>query len=158
MLIRQTDPCSPQGGLHFIFSAFGFVFNLSYKTISELIRADKIVKIWTPEVQGKLMFPHNSAIQALAFNPITKTLASGTELDLGLWNENAQQVKKEKVPSRITSLAFATLSSRFHTTCLLIPHDTFSSSLFDSFQLVIQWAVSCQCAFQWACFYPEQGR
>ncbi|KAH7826426.1 putative intraflagellar transport protein 122 [Monocercomonoides exilis] len=69
--------------------------------------ADRSVNIWTPQCQGKVTFPHSSTIQALAFNPITKTLASGTELDFGLWNEDAQQVKKEKVSSKITCIAWS---------------------------------------------------
>lgn len=82
------------------------MFSLKFSLFS----ADKVVKVWNPELSGKLMFNLNSSIQALAFNPITKTLAVGTENSICLWNEGSQSVGKVDVEGRVTSIAFVILN------------------------------------------------
>ncbi|KAK2950407.1 putative Intraflagellar transport protein 122 like protein [Blattamonas nauphoetae] len=69
--------------------------------------ADKTVKVWTPDIKGKVMIPFSSSVQAVGFNPITKLLAAGTETDIGLWMDGLTQTKKEKVHSRVTCLSWS---------------------------------------------------
>ncbi|CAF0800008.1 unnamed protein product [Brachionus calyciflorus] len=68
--------------------------------------ADKMVIIWTSELEGTLRFQHNEAIQALAFNPITSVLITCAITDFGLWSSKEKFVPKTKVNSRITSCAW----------------------------------------------------
>eukprot|EP00794_Sanderia_malayensis_P006236 gene6236-6953_t len=64
--------------------------------------ADKSVIIWTNKLEGILKYTHNDAIQCLAYNPTTQTLASCTSSDFGLWSPEQKSVAKHKVPSKVT--------------------------------------------------------
>ncbi|GBF97536.1 hypothetical protein Rsub_10459 [Raphidocelis subcapitata] len=68
--------------------------------------ADKTVIIWTSKAEGILKYSHGDSIQALAYNPVTQQLASGTAGDLGLWSPEQKSVTKHKVSSKILSLAW----------------------------------------------------
>jgi hypothetical protein len=69
---------------------------------------DKYVKVWAfPECTGKIQFSHGTGVQSVAFNPITKMLASGAEADIGFYSELTPQVRKEKVAFKVVSLRFS---------------------------------------------------
>lgn len=69
--------------------------------------ADKRVIIWTSRGEGILKYNHNDSIQCVAFNPVTNQVASGTEVDLGLWSADQKAVNKFKVPNKVTSVAWS---------------------------------------------------
>ncbi|KIZ06021.1 hypothetical protein MNEG_1945 [Monoraphidium neglectum] len=68
--------------------------------------ADKTVIIWTSKGEGILKYTHGDSIQALAYNPATQQLASGTAGDLGLWSPEQKAVTKHKVQSKILCLSW----------------------------------------------------
>lgn len=49
------------------------------------------------QAEGILKYTHNDSIQALAYNPVTQQLASGTASDIGLWSPEQKSVAKHKV-------------------------------------------------------------
>ncbi|KAJ4458012.1 putative Intraflagellar transport protein [Paratrimastix pyriformis] len=102
----STDPrFTPQIGK----GHHGIVFALSYSADGKRFAsggADKTVIIWTAAGEPFLRYTHNYAIQALAYNPVTQQLASGTDSDLGLWSPDQKQVHKEKVNSRILCMSW----------------------------------------------------
>jgi hypothetical protein len=53
-----------------------------------------------PQAEGILKYTHGDSIQALAYNPATHQLASGTATDLGLWSPEQKSVTKHKVCAR----------------------------------------------------------
>uniref|UniRef100_T1IRE0 Intraflagellar transport protein 122 homolog n=1 Tax=Strigamia maritima TaxID=126957 RepID=T1IRE0_STRMM len=64
--------------------------------------ADKTVIIWTTKLEGILKYSHGDAIQCLAYNPISHSLASCAVSDFGLWSPQQKSVQKTKINSRIT--------------------------------------------------------
>lgn len=70
--------------------------------------ADNVVVIWKNTGQGLLKYNHSAPIQRVKYNPSTLLLASCSEVDFGLWTPDQKQVTKEKVPSRIVSVAWST--------------------------------------------------
>ncbi len=64
--------------------------------------------IWKNTGQGLLKYNHSAPIQRVKYNPTTLLLASCSEVDFGLWTPDQKQVTKEKVPSRIVSVAWST--------------------------------------------------
>jgi intraflagellar transport protein 122 len=68
--------------------------------------ADKTVIIWSSVGQGLLKYTHSSPIQALAYNPVTQHLASGSENDVGLWSPELKSVPKKSVTSCVRCLAW----------------------------------------------------
>eukprot|EP00771_Trimastix_marina_P000077 gnl/Trimastix_PCT/1080.p1 GENE.gnl/Trimastix_PCT/1080~~gnl/Trimastix_PCT/1080.p1 ORF type:complete len:615 (-),score=143.02 gnl/Trimastix_PCT/1080:154-1998(-) len=87
----------------------GHVFALSYSSDGKRFAsggADCTVIIWTAQADGLLQYTHGTSIQALAYNPVTQQLASGTENDIGLWSPEQKQVQKERVNSRILCMAW----------------------------------------------------
>ncbi|XP_052282617.1 intraflagellar transport protein 122 homolog isoform X3 [Dreissena polymorpha] len=64
--------------------------------------ADKSVIIWTNKLEGILKYTHNDAIQCMAYNPVTHSLASCAVTDFGLWSPEQKSVSKHKVSSRVT--------------------------------------------------------
>lgn len=79
--------------------------------------ADNTVIIWTSNAEGILKYTHNDSIQALAYNPVTQQLASGTSSDLGLWSPEQKAVAKLKVSSRITCLSWTSDGSTLALGC-----------------------------------------
>ncbi|RYG66034.1 hypothetical protein EON64_10660, partial [archaeon] len=69
--------------------------------------ADNVVIIWKNTGQGLLKYNHSASIQQVRFNPATLMLASCSEVDFGLWAPTQKQVTKEKVPSRVLSVAWS---------------------------------------------------
>ena len=63
--------------------------------------------IWKNTGQGLLKYNHSAPIQRVKYNPATLLLASCSEVDFGLWTPDQKQVTKEKVPSRIVSVAWS---------------------------------------------------
>jgi intraflagellar transport protein 122 len=53
-----------------------------------------------------LKFTHTTTIQALAYNSVTQQLASGSEVDFGLWSPEVRSVPKRPVTSRILCMAW----------------------------------------------------
>eukprot|EP01031_Cornospumella_fuschlensis_P035670 gene35670-43262_t len=70
--------------------------------------ADNVVIIWKNTGQGLLKYNHSASIQQVRFNPATLLLASCSEVDFGLWSPTQKQVTKEKMPSRVLSVAWST--------------------------------------------------
>ncbi|KAI8463130.1 MAG: intraflagellar transport protein [Monoraphidium minutum] len=56
--------------------------------------------------EGILKYAHGDSVQALAYNPVTQQLASGTATDLGLWSPEQKAVTKHRVTSKILCLAW----------------------------------------------------
>eukprot|EP00803_Ostreobium_quekettii_P003414 evm.model.scf_125.6 EVM.evm.TU.scf_125.6 scf_125:65652-66107(+) len=69
--------------------------------------ADCTIIVWTAKGEGLLKYSHNAAVQALAYNPATQQLASGTEDDFGLWSPEQKSVSKHRVESRVLCLAWS---------------------------------------------------
>jgi intraflagellar transport protein 122 len=68
--------------------------------------ADNIIVIWRSTGQGILKYTHSSPIQTIKFNPSKLLLVSCSDNDFGFWSPDQKQVAKEKVPSRILSVAW----------------------------------------------------
>lgn len=69
--------------------------------------ADKSVIIWGANGHGLLKFSHSSAIQALAYNPVTQQLASASQTDFGLWSPEVRSVPKKPMPHRVLCAAWS---------------------------------------------------
>eukprot|EP00048_Salpingoeca_helianthica_P024440 m.32361 g.32361 ORF g.32361 m.32361 type:complete len:1222 (-) comp9388_c0_seq1:284-3949(-) len=65
--------------------------------------ADKMVILWSSELEGFLKYAHNDSIQCLAFNPVNNNLASCTATEFGIWNAELKVVTKHKVSVKITA-------------------------------------------------------
>ena len=69
--------------------------------------ADKSVSVWTWDLNQKYTFDHSSALQALAFNPITPNiLATASVNDFAIWNMPSTSLRKIKVTSRVCCLGW----------------------------------------------------
>jgi intraflagellar transport protein 122 len=69
--------------------------------------ADKAVSVWSWDLAQKYTFEHTSAVQALAFNPITPNiLATASGVDFAVWTMPSSSLKKIKVPSRVCCMAW----------------------------------------------------
>ena len=69
--------------------------------------ADKSVSVWSWDLAQKYTFEHTSAVQALAFNPITPNiLATASGVDFAVWTMPSSSLKKIKVPSRVCCMAW----------------------------------------------------
>jgi hypothetical protein len=107
--------------------------------------ADKTIIIWTAKAEGILKYSHNEAVQCLAYNPVTASLASATATDFGLWSPEQKAVTKHKVSSRVTCISWTN-----DGTCLALGHFSGHISLRDKEggeQLVIErnapvWSIS----------------
>ncbi len=68
---------------------------------------DNTVIIWSDLGSGMMKYNHSAPILRIACNPTTVQFASCSEVDFGLWSPTEKQVTKEKVPSKILSVAWA---------------------------------------------------
>ena len=85
--------------------------------------ADKLVVIWTNELQGMLkyayeffyfifhliieIFRHDSSVQCVTYHPTSHLLASCSNADFGLWSPEQKNVTKTKLSGRITCCAWS---------------------------------------------------
>lgn len=53
-----------------------------------------------------MRYKHNSSVQALAFNPVTAQLISGSIEELGVWSPHEKSVTKNKIDSRVCCLSW----------------------------------------------------
>eukprot|EP01105_Mastigella_eilhardi_P005329 TRINITY_DN1705_c0_g2_i1.p1 TRINITY_DN1705_c0_g2~~TRINITY_DN1705_c0_g2_i1.p1 ORF type:complete len:1309 (-),score=346.84 TRINITY_DN1705_c0_g2_i1:47-3835(-) len=71
--------------------------------------SDMSVIIWSTAANnaaGNLRYPHNDAVQALAFNPTTKQLLSCAVSDFGIWSPDLKSVPKTRVSSKILCCSY----------------------------------------------------
>ncbi|XP_003739464.1 intraflagellar transport protein 122 homolog [Galendromus occidentalis] len=86
-----------------------FVYCLSYASDGQRFAsggADKMVIIWTPQLEGILKYSHTDSLQCLAHNPVTHQLLSCASGDFGIWSWEQKSVTKHRVTSRITSCSW----------------------------------------------------
>ncbi|CAF0939310.1 unnamed protein product [Adineta ricciae] len=69
--------------------------------------ADKLVVIWTSELQGMLKYAHDGSVQHVAYHPSSHLLASCSNTDFGLWSPDQKNVTKSKLTGRITCCAWS---------------------------------------------------
>ncbi|CAF1166921.1 unnamed protein product [Rotaria sordida] len=69
--------------------------------------ADKLVVIWTNELQGMLKYAHDSSVQCVTYHPTSHLLASCSNTDFGLWSPEQKNVTKTKLTGRITCCAWS---------------------------------------------------
>jgi intraflagellar transport protein 122 len=89
--------------------------------------ADKLVVIWTHELQGMLKYAyeffflcifffilsskrlvrHDSSVQCVTYHPTSHLLASCSNADFGLWSPEQKNVTKTKLTGRITCCAWS---------------------------------------------------
>ncbi|XP_022648353.1 intraflagellar transport protein 122 homolog isoform X1 [Varroa destructor] len=82
------------------------VYCLSYASDGQRFAsggADKMVIIWTPQLEGILKYSHTDSLQCLSYNPITHQLLSCATGDFGIWSWEQKSVTKHRVTARITS-------------------------------------------------------
>jgi len=76
--------------------------------------ADSYVVIWKANGQGLLKYDHpNAVIQKIKFCPTEIKLVSCTETDFGIWKPDQKRVLKEKMTSRVISIAWSTDGNTF---------------------------------------------
>eukprot|EP01035_Chromulina_nebulosa_P019342 gene19342-25207_t len=76
--------------------------------------ADSYVVIWKANGQGLLKYDHpNAIIQKIKFCPTEIKLVSCTETDFGIWKPDQKRVLKEKMTSRVISIAWSTDGNTF---------------------------------------------
>ncbi|CAF3144708.1 unnamed protein product, partial [Rotaria sp. Silwood2] len=99
------------GGLRSALSGHGDVVNtLSYASDGSRFAsggADKLVVIWTNELQGMLKYAHDSSVQCVTYHPTSHLLASCSNADFGLWSPEQKNVTKTKLTGRITCCAWS---------------------------------------------------
>ena len=69
--------------------------------------ADNVVVIWKNTGQGLLKFTHTTAVVKVKFSPTAIKLVSCAETDFGIWTPEQKQVTKEKITSRVLSIAWS---------------------------------------------------
>lgn len=77
---------------------------MSYSNDGKFIASggsDKTVIVWSSRFEGIVKYKHRQSVQCLAFNPKTQQLASGCEMELGLWYPEQRSVEKHAMHSKI---------------------------------------------------------
>eukprot|EP00731_Ephydatia_muelleri_P000623 Em0001g623a len=68
--------------------------------------ADKLVIIWSAQMEGILKYSHNDSVQCIAFSPVSGQLLSCASSDIGLWSSELKSVTKHKVSAKVCSCSW----------------------------------------------------
>ncbi|XP_017129587.1 intraflagellar transport protein 122 homolog [Drosophila elegans] len=68
--------------------------------------SDKMVIVWSPQLEGLLKYSHGDSIQCMSFNPVSHHLASCSLSDFAFWSADQKAVQKYKISARVNGCSW----------------------------------------------------